>query len=71
MIDVSDYPELVQTGTLIIDVRQFPGFGGQQPGRELELEMTAIVTRLENNEGGIPSERVVLTIVRADITQTT
>lgn len=53
--------------TLIVMVDDFPNFEGQEEGRELELELTVVVTRVQ---GGSPS-RVVLTVVRADIVQTT
>lgn len=63
--------------TLIVMVDDFPAFEGQVLGRELELELTAVVTNVEPQksqgppvEGGSPS-RVVLTVVRADIVQTT
>lgn len=55
--------------TVLINPDDFPGFEGQEIGRELELELTAVVTKVVD-EGGIPSH-VVMTIVRADITQTT
>lgn len=70
--------------TLIVMVDDFPNFEGQVLGRELELELTAVVTGFQDGtmwstsegagppptEGGSPS-RVVLTVVRADIVQTT
>jgi hypothetical protein len=64
-----------EPSTLIVMVDDFPQFEGQVLGRELELQLTAVVTNAPKEghppaEGGIPS-RVVLTIVRAEITQTT
>lgn len=77
-----------EPSTLIVMVDDFPAFEGQVLGRELELELTAVVTNVESppqvhdadhgiptrvvipTEGGSPS-RVVLTVVRADIVQTT
>jgi hypothetical protein len=55
--------------TLIVDVDDFENFAGQEIGRELELEVTAVVTEVVDNKGGSPS--VKFAIVRADITQTT
>lgn len=63
---------------LIIDTAEFPALEGQEIGRELELEMTAVVTKVIpwefgtplSEEGGSPSH-VVLAIMRVDITQTT
>lgn len=57
--------------TLVIDTDEFPNLHGQEAGRELELELTAIVTRVQSKvEGGSPST-VELVVVRVDIAQTT
>ncbi len=57
---------------LIIDVKDFPQLDGQQVGRELDLEITGVVTAVAYTEGGPPSLLgVTLHIIRADITQTT
>jgi hypothetical protein len=68
--------------TIILDTSDFPNLEGQQVGRELELEITAVVTRVEATLIGVtsdPNRRVTLpgsiTVellpVRVDITQTT
>ncbi len=58
---------------LIIDDSEFTSFQGQEIGRELELELTAVVTKVElmPQEGGSPSSLVTLAVLRADIAQTT
>ena len=64
---------MAEPTTLVVMVDDFPNFAGQEIGRELELELTAVVTRPDCicDKGGLPSRRVELVIVRADITQTT
>ncbi len=57
--------------TLTIDTAEFPNLAGQQVGRELELELTAVVTEVVDAEGGSPSLGVTLTVLRIDIAQTT
>ncbi len=61
------------TTFLTIDTADHPNVRGQVVGRELELEVRAIVTRVngEPHEGGSPSELVTLIVVDLDITQTT
>ncbi len=61
------------TSTIMIDTADHPNLVGQQDGRELELEVRAIVTsvRAQVQEGGSPSELVTLIVVDADITQST
>lgn len=53
--------------TLLVDVNDFANFEGQEIGRELEFEVTAIVTQITTEIPGY----VMLDIVRADISQTT
>jgi hypothetical protein len=61
------------TTFIAIDTHDYPVLQGQEPGRELEIELTAIVTRVElaATEGGSPSERVTMIVTRLDIGQTT
>lgn len=54
---------------MIISTIGFPNLDGQEIGRELELEITAIVTRTIPLLGS--GSHVELEIVRVDITQTT
>ncbi len=56
---------------LIINTREWPELDGQELGRELDLEITAVVTEIVNQQGGSPTLGVTLTIVRLDIMQTT
>ncbi len=57
---------------IMIDTKDFPALDGQEIGRELDLELTAVVTDTHGiMEGGSPSLGVTLVIVRADISQTT
>lgn len=63
---------------IYVDPKEFPQLDGQELGRELELEMTVVVTALPK-EGYPPLDPPIdlfltgleLTIVRVDITQTT
>ncbi len=56
---------------LIVDTTEFPELDGTELGRELELELTAIVTRVISEEGGSPSLVATLTVTRIDVCQTT
>lgn len=67
------------TTALVIDTKEFKNFEGQEVGRELELEVTAVVSAVAAKEGDPPTfanaawgdDTIELTILRIDITQTT
>jgi hypothetical protein len=59
---------------LIIDTADFPQLEGQEVGRELDLDITAVVVKINDimhAKGGSPSSLLTLAVTRIDITQTT
>ncbi len=59
--------------SLIVETADFPQLEGQEVGRELDLDITAIVVKITDlhAEGGSPSSLLTLAVTRIDITQTT
>ncbi len=59
--------------SLIVETADFPQLEGQEVGRELDLDITAIVVKITDHdaEGGSPSSFLTLAVTRIDISQTT
>ena len=58
---------------LIVETADFPQLEGQEVGRELDLDITAVVVKITDlhAEGGSPSSLLTLAVTRLDISQTT